>query len=86
MKRIHSFEFEDLKWFPQLLRDYMTDYLQFSANTLDIYKSIVPIIQRGIDAAGNNTIIDIASGGTVNNKIQTIIYKSAKIYSLRSKS
>lgn len=63
MKRIHAFEFEDLEWFPQLLRNYMTDYLQFSANVLDIYKPVIPIIQKGIDTAGNNTIIDIASGG-----------------------
>lgn len=63
MKRIHSFEFEDLEWFPQTLRNYVTDYLQFSANALDIYKPIIPILQKGITAAGNNTIIDIASGG-----------------------
>lgn len=63
MKRIHAFEFEDLSWFPKNLRDYMTDFLQFGANTFDIYKSIVPVINRGIKSGKNNTIIDIASGG-----------------------
>lgn len=63
MKRIHAFEFEDLQWFPKNLRNYATDFLQFGANTFDIYKNITPILKRGIESAGNNTIIDIASGG-----------------------
>ncbi len=63
MKRIHAFEFEDLSWFPKSLRNYITDFLQFGANAFDIYKSVVPIINKGIKSAGNDTIIDIASGG-----------------------
>lgn len=63
MKRIHAFEFEDLKWFPKNLRNYMTDFLQFGANTFDIYKNIIPILVKGVKSSGNNTIIDIASGG-----------------------
>ncbi len=63
MKRIHAFEFEDLRWFPKVLRDFMTDFLQFGANTFDIYKSIVPIIKKGIQNSKSNNIIDIASGG-----------------------
>ncbi|WP_025667528.1 hypothetical protein [Aquimarina megaterium] len=63
MKRIHAFEFEDLHWFPKNLRNYMTDFLQFGSNIFDIYKSVVPILERGIKSAGNNKIIDIASGG-----------------------
>lgn len=63
MKRIHAFEFEDLQWFPQNLRNYATDFLQFGANKFDMYKSVLPMLRRGIEKAGNNTIIDIASGG-----------------------
>jgi ubiquinone/menaquinone biosynthesis C-methylase UbiE len=63
MKRIHAFEFEDLQWFPQNLRNYATDFLQFGANKFDIYKGVIPILKKGIDRAGNNTIVDIASGG-----------------------
>ncbi|MEJ7676700.1 MAG: hypothetical protein WKG06_02240 [Segetibacter sp.] len=40
-----------------------TDYLQFAANTFDIYKCVIPIIKKGIESSGNNTIVDIASGG-----------------------
>lgn len=63
MGRIHAFEFEDLQWFPNNLRHYATDFLQFGANAFDMYKEVIPIIQKGIDKSGNNTIIDIASGG-----------------------
>ena len=63
MKRIHAFEFEDLSWFPRNLRDYATDFLQFGANTFDMYQPVIAVIEKGIQASGNNTIIDIASGG-----------------------
>jgi hypothetical protein len=63
VKRIHAFEFEDLSWFPKNLRNYGTDYLQFVANAFDIYKDVVPVVLKGVQSSGNNTIIDIASGG-----------------------
>lgn len=63
MKRIHAFEFGDLIWFPKSFRNYGTDYLQFVANTFDIYKDVIPVIKKGIESSANNTIIDIASGG-----------------------
>ena len=63
MGRVHAFEFEDLKWFPRSLRNYATDFLQFGANRFDMYKPVISILQMGIEYAGNNTIVDIASGG-----------------------
>jgi hypothetical protein len=63
MGRIHAFEFEDLRWFPKNLRNYATDFLQFGANTFDMYRPVISILQKGIEHAGNNTIVDIGSGG-----------------------
>ena len=63
MPRIHLFEFEDQKWFPAFLRNYMTDYLQFISNKFDIYKPIVPILEEGLRKSDSNTIVDLASGG-----------------------
>src|SRR4051812_39250390 len=63
MKRIHAFEFGDLSWYPENLRRYATDYLQFASNSLDIYKCVIPIIEKGIESSVNTTIVDIASGG-----------------------
>lgn len=63
MGRIHLVEFEDLSWFPKNIRNYMTDFLQFTANKFDFYKSITPILQKGVEASKTNQIIDLASGG-----------------------
>lgn len=63
MARIHLFEFEDLPWFPKLIRNYMTDFLQFVANQFDFYKEIVPVLKEGVDASDHSLIIDLASGG-----------------------
>ncbi len=62
MPRLHLFEFEDLPWFPSFLRNYMTDFLQFVTNQFDFYKGIVPILKKGVEKSGSNTIIDLASG------------------------
>lgn len=61
--RIHLFEFEDQPWFPKIIRDYMTDFLQFAAKVFDIYKGITDIIVRGVKASGENQIIDMGAGG-----------------------
>lgn len=63
MKRFHALEFEDLSWFPNSWRDYGTDYLRFVATRFDIYGHISPIIEKGLDASGQNCWIDCASGG-----------------------
>ncbi len=63
MRRIHLFEFEDQKWFPGLLRNYGTDFLQFLSNKTRMYKPIIPIIQKGLEKSGTNQIIDLGSGG-----------------------
>ncbi|MBD0332626.1 MAG: hypothetical protein ICV66_08220 [Chitinophagaceae bacterium] len=63
MRRIHTFEFNDLNWFPKSFRNYGTDFLQFVSNTFDIYKCVLPVLEKGVQSSGNNTIVDIASGG-----------------------
>lgn len=60
---MHLFEFEDLHWFPKFLRNYLTDFLQYVSNAFDIYKPIIPILEKGLEKAETNQIIDIASGG-----------------------
>ncbi|MCK5907614.1 MAG: hypothetical protein KAG37_08475, partial [Flavobacteriales bacterium] len=63
MSRIHLFEIEDQKWIPSFLRNFATDFLQFGANKFDMYKGIIPIIEKGIKLVGSNKINDLASGG-----------------------
>jgi hypothetical protein len=63
MKRFHALEWEDQRWFPAEWRDYGTDYLRFIAVKFDIYKAILPVIKKGIEASGSQEWIDCASGG-----------------------
>lgn len=63
MKRKQLFEFEDLDWFPKRIRDYGTDFLQFVSNQFDFYRSVIPILEKGIEKSTSNTIIDLGSGG-----------------------
>ena len=63
MKRLHLFEFEDQPWLPRIIRDGMTDYLKFVATRFDFYKSVVPILAKGLETSGGTKIIDLASGG-----------------------
>lgn len=63
MGRIHLFEFEDQKWFPNFLRNYGTDFLQFLSNKAKVYKPVVSVIERGLQASGEDRIIDLGSGG-----------------------
>ena len=63
MGRIHLFEFEDQKWFPSIIRNYGTDFLQFLSNKTKLYKHAVPIIKKGLENSELNTIVDLGSGG-----------------------
>lgn len=63
MKRKHLFEFEDQRWFPGFLRNYLTDFLQFVSNKFNIYKGITPLLSETLSETGSTKIIDLASGG-----------------------
>ena len=63
MSRVHLFEFEDQKWFPDFLRNYMTDFLQFLSNKTGMYNPIVPLIEEALIKSNTTTIIDLGSGG-----------------------
>ncbi len=63
MKRRHLFEIEDQAWFPALLRNYMTDFLQAVANGFDFYGSLVPVLKKALADSGQSTVVDLCSGG-----------------------
>lgn len=63
MKRVHLFEFEDLAWFPDSVRNYVTDFLQFLTNKANMYKCIIPMLEQAVKDSGKDQIIDLASGG-----------------------
>jgi len=61
--RIHLFEFEDLPWFPNSIREGGTDYLRYFLNTVDFYGPIIPLVRRTLDKLGETKILDLCSGG-----------------------
>jgi hypothetical protein len=63
MARLHLFELMDQSWFPDFLRDYMTDYLEFVTDKFDMYQNIHPVLERGLAATDTRAIIDTGSGG-----------------------
>lgn len=63
MARIHLFEFEDLAWFPNNLRNYMTDFLQFLSNRTPLFDPAIPLLERGLTACKTTHIVDLGSGG-----------------------
>lgn len=56
------FEFEDLPWFPDPIRDGMTDLLRYVFNTVNFYEPVTAIINEGLIGTGQNRIIDLCSG------------------------
>lgn len=63
MRRLHLFEFEDQAWFPAVIRDYMTDFLEFTWRTFRFYDPAVPILQRVAGRMGARDFVDLCSGG-----------------------
>jgi Fe-S-cluster formation regulator IscX/YfhJ len=63
MSRIHLFELEDQSWFPDPVRRGITDFLQFAANLIDLYKNMIPVIVRLLQLSKEQRIVDLGSGG-----------------------
>jgi len=57
------FEFHDQKWFPKYLRDGVTDALQFVLSMGGIYRPIVRVLNKAVEASGAERIVDLCSGG-----------------------
>jgi hypothetical protein len=57
------FEFHDQQWFPKSLRDGVTDALQFILSLGGIYRPIVPLLNKAVEASGAARIVDLCSGG-----------------------
>lgn len=63
MRRFHLVEFEDYEWFPDEVRDGITDYLRFFVSLFDLYKPVVPYIKELLEKSGSDKIIELGAGG-----------------------
>jgi hypothetical protein len=63
MSRTHLFELEDQPWFPSVLRDGGTAFLEFAERVSGHGRMLVAPLQRALAATGETRIIDLCSGG-----------------------
>lgn len=64
MRRFHLFEFEDQSWFPALIRDAGTAYLELVARLAGHGEALAPVLSRALQRAHENRIVDLCSGGS----------------------
>ncbi len=63
MARMQLVELEDLAWFPAILRDGGTAYLEFVIRKSGHGARLAPTIARALAASGATRIVDLCSGG-----------------------
>jgi hypothetical protein len=83
--RLHLFEFEDFEWFPQMIREGITDYLRFVTEKFKVYQPTAVMISDVINKTGFESIIDLCAGGgggveSISKEINTITGKNIKVF------
>ncbi|MGH9686495.1 MAG: hypothetical protein ACRD5K_05320 [Candidatus Acidiferrales bacterium] len=63
MRRMEISELHEMPWFPQYLRDLVTDALQSVLSASRLYHPISDRLSRAVGAAGASRVIDLCSGG-----------------------
>jgi hypothetical protein len=64
MQRLHLFEFEDLPWFPNIFREYITELLQYQLTKFSVYTPIIPKLKNVLETNYLNKIFDVCSGSS----------------------
>ncbi|MDQ2794426.1 MAG: class I SAM-dependent methyltransferase [Bacteroidota bacterium] len=60
--RLRLFEFEDLPWFPTIVRAGMMDYLRFMISLLGTYRPIAPLLAEGLQATSQTRMLELGAG------------------------
>ncbi len=60
--RLRLFEFEDLSWFPAVIRAGMMDYLRFMISLLGTYRPIAPLLAEGLARTGQQHLLELGAG------------------------
>ncbi|TGD79034.1 class I SAM-dependent methyltransferase [Hymenobacter wooponensis] len=72
--RLQLFEFEDLPWFPRVIRAGMMDYLRFMISALGTYQPIVPLLRDALRQTKQPHILELGAGagGGTEGVLRTI--------------
>ncbi len=62
MRRMHLFEFMDLRWYPKLLRDLQTNILQVIMTRSPAFDAAAPYIDALIGRTHSAQVVDLCSG------------------------
>ena len=64
-RRYHLFEFQDLAWFPALLRDSITNWLRDEVVVGGrVYESVAPLVAQLLKSQPTSQLVDLCSGGS----------------------
>ncbi|MBK9732493.1 MAG: class I SAM-dependent methyltransferase [Chitinophagaceae bacterium] len=63
ISRPHLFEFEDLPWFPQVIREGMMDFLRHNISWLNFYEPVAPLLKETLMATQKNELLELCAGG-----------------------
>jgi hypothetical protein len=63
MNRLHLFELEDQPWFPRVLRDAGTAFLELAGRVAGHSAALAPKLEATLAACGEKRIVDLCSGG-----------------------
>lgn len=61
--RFHLFEFEDLRWFPQVVREGMMDFLRHMITWLNFYGPVTPLIRDTMEHSNDDVLLELCAGG-----------------------
>jgi hypothetical protein len=61
--RLQLFEFADFDWFPDGIRDLMTDYLHYVETRFRMHEPVTDLLAELMEETGEYTVIDLCSGG-----------------------
>lgn len=62
MRRVHLVELHELRWFPRVWRDLLTDVMSYFAEGFRPYHPVSDKLWTAMQACGQNSIVDLCSG------------------------
>ena len=62
LPRVQWFEFNELDWLPETVRNAITETLRVLSLSLRVHEVIWPVLQPLIDQTGSHCIVDLCSG------------------------